>query len=64
METKQLTQEQKDRLDTFKAAYGAGWKTVLNTMWMNGSDARQVDGHLLRQIRNQFGPSWLMKYKG
>jgi hypothetical protein len=32
-------------------------------MWFDGRDANEPDGGYLRQIRNQFGPSWLLKYR-
>jgi len=42
---------------------GKDWKDKLLTAWLNGSDASEPSGHLLRQLRNQFGPAWLAKYE-
>ena len=56
-----LTLDQRARLIEFKEAHGRGWKEVLNILWQTGRDAEQIDGHLLRQIRNQRGPQWLAK---
>ena len=57
--------EQLAAVDAFAAKYGklrGGWQEHLITCWMSGADAREPNGHLLRQVRNQFGPSWLAKY--
>jgi hypothetical protein len=57
--------EQLAAIEAFAAKYGnlrGGWKEHLLTVWMSGADAREPNGHLLRQLRNQFGPSWLAKY--
>jgi hypothetical protein len=56
-----LTPEQAQRLVIFARYYGRTWKSELNDMWQSGRDANEVDGHLLRQIRNQQGPTWLDK---
>lgn len=61
---RELTLEQLERLLEFKAEHGRYWKDTLRHMWMNGQDANQRDGGLLRQIRNNFGPTWLTKFKG
>jgi hypothetical protein len=56
--------EQQAAIDAFAAKYAnirGGWKEHLLTVWMSGADAREPDGHLLRQVRNEFGPSWLAK---
>lgn len=58
-----LTPEQASRLIKFKDENGRCWKQTLNDMWLCGEDARQSDGHLLRQIRNQQGPTWLHNLK-
>ena len=53
--------EQMAALRSFKEKYGRNWKTELMTAWLNGKDASEPNGHLLRQVRNQFGPAWLGK---
>lgn len=47
----------------YAARKGVIWKEHLLQAWMNGSDANEPDGHLLRQVRNEFGPVWLNQYK-
>lgn len=60
---KELSAEQQAAIDAFAAKYGANWKHKLQIAWLAGTDTAQPNGHLLRQVRNQFGPSWLSKYK-
>jgi hypothetical protein len=55
------TAEQVAALYDYAAKYGAQWKAKLANAWLNGSDAREPDGHLLRQMRNRGGPSWLKR---
>jgi hypothetical protein len=57
-----LTPEQEARLRAYAAEYGPGWKDRLISSWITGSDDQQPNGHLLRQIRNQLGPTWLKKH--
>ena len=61
-----LTPEQAERLRNFKAQYAPqcrSWKQRLLDMWFLGFDTDEPNGHLLRQIRNQHGPSWLIALK-
>lgn len=39
------------------------WKSKLNEKWMNGRYSCEDDSAGLQQIRNSFGPSWLVKFK-
>lgn len=57
-----LTDEQAEALSKFAERYSASgdWKQRLIDYWMNGRDASEPLGHALRQVRNQFGPSWLI----
>lgn len=50
----ELTAEQRQRLVEFKAKFGRTWKATLHNMWYTGDDIRQPQGHLLRQVRNNF----------
>jgi len=59
--TAQPNTEQLIRLQAFKSQHGRNWKSELLNQWLCGKDASQTDGHLLRQVRNQLGPSWLSK---
>lgn len=56
-------EEQLAALRAFKARHGRRWKEDLSSMWVSGKDASQPNGHLLRQVRNQGGPQWLVKFK-
>lgn len=68
METIALTEQQLAALKSYAFTFGRTWKSKLNTAWCNGTDAYEANergesiGHLLRQVRNQFGPSWLVKF--
>lgn len=68
MATKQtftLTDEQLSALRTFAEANGRDWKGKLNAAWSTGRyhDYNGTDEYgLLQQVRNTFGPSWLVKF--
>lgn len=55
--------EQVAALQAYAATHGRTWKQSLLDAWMNGADAREPKGYLLRQLRNRFGPSWLVNYQ-
>ena len=56
--------EQKDILRRFAAEQGRTWKSKLNHMWMSGDYGdTSVDDGALQRIRNQFGPSWLVRLR-
>ena len=38
-------------------------KTIVVTVEADDEDASRPNGHLLRQVRNQFGPKWLEEYR-
>lgn len=38
------------------------WKDDLLDDWLNGKDATRPNGHLLRQVRNHYGPKWLASF--
>lgn len=63
MTTDKPTPEQLARLQQYAAEHGRYWKRDLNDAWQNGADAREQDGHLLRQVRNQLGPQWLQSFR-
>lgn len=54
-----LTPEQRETLEKYATVHGKDWKEQLMSDWMNGRDAHFQNGHNLRQIRNNFGPTWL-----
>ena len=55
MPTNKLTNEQRQALQDFADKNGTQWKSKLIHLWNAGRDVG-----LLRQIRNQFGPQWLL----
>ena len=55
--------EQLAAVQEFANKYGRHWKRQLNFAWMDGADAREPNGHLLRQVRNNYGPEWLISKK-
>lgn len=59
------TAEQWEALKAYAAAHGRTWKAALRYEWMDAcqgiSDLDQQA--LLQQVRNQFGPGWLMRVK-
>jgi hypothetical protein len=65
MENNKPTAEQIQALRTFAAANGRTWKSKLNEAWMSGryndySGTERSD--LLQQVRNNLGPSWLVRF--
>lgn len=55
MPTNKLTNEQRQALQDFADKNGTQWKSKLIHLWNTGRDVG-----LLRQIRNQLGPQWLL----
>jgi hypothetical protein len=61
-----LTADQLDALRTFAKANGRSWKSKLNVAWSTGryNDYPGTDDYgTLQEIRNMFGPSWLVKLR-
>lgn len=58
-----MTNEQRQALDSFAQKHGRTWRAKLRSMWFSGQDANQPDGGYLRQVRNQQPPSFLNAYK-
>jgi hypothetical protein len=61
-----LTAEQLAAVAAFAGKYATrkgGWKEHLLSCWMNGADANEPNGHLLRQVRNSVGPKWLKDFE-
>lgn len=58
----ELTDEQREVIEAFAHKYGREWKEVLRNAWFNGKDIAEHNGHLLRQVRNNLGPRWLLKF--
>lgn len=56
--------EQINALLEYARANGRTWKVQLLEDWQTGRDVSGYSyGHLLRQVRNSFGPMWLIKFK-
>ena len=59
-------QNQLDALHRWAKANGRTWKNELRLAWSSGRYGylREIDDSAyLQQLRNQFGPSWLTKFK-
>jgi hypothetical protein len=58
--------EQIEALRLFASANGRNWKSELSNLWMNGAYNYAVlggaDPGCLQQVRNEFGPSWLVRF--
>jgi len=63
MATNQLNTLQLDVLRRFAKQHGRYWKSKLRSAWTSGRDDRMQDGAVLRQIRNDFGPVWLTRFR-
>ena len=63
MTTPQLTEVQEAALERFARENGRRWKAELNYIWMTGRYQDNPDACYLQQVRNQFGPGWLVKYR-
>lgn len=59
----ELSKEQHQALVCFAKREGRYWKSKLKWLWSVGLDDRQPDGAILRQIRNDFGAIWLVRFK-
>lgn len=63
---RQPSPEQLRALRDYAAVYGPRWKSRLLQHWQNENlvcPSRPGDLPLLRQVRNQFGPSWLTRFR-
>lgn len=62
------TKEQIEALKTFAAINGRTWKSKLRQAWYDGSygdygiEQYGDTAALLQQVRNTFGPSWLVRF--
>jgi hypothetical protein len=51
--------DQLSAVAAYAARHGRAWRAALATAWLTGRDTAEPDGHLLRQVRNTYGPTWL-----
>ena len=59
----QPTAEQLAALASYAKSYGRQWKANLRQSWMTGNYLAGDNAPALQQIRNTFGPSWLVRFK-
>ena len=59
-----LSEEQLAALRTFAQDNGRNWKRELNHAWSTGDWSHDYadNSGLLQQVRNEFGPSWLVRF--
>lgn len=58
-----INSEQLQALRCFAERNGRTWKSKLSQCWMTGQYPDNCDVSALLQVRNQFGPSWLVRFK-
>ncbi len=59
MTTRDLTPEQSAALEAYAERHGApDWRDALSIAWANCTEPADLKAEL-RQVRNQFGPTWL-----
>jgi hypothetical protein len=56
-EKRTATPAQLVALKSYIAKHGQQWRRKLADAWLIGADAREPNGHLLRQLRNTLGPT-------
>jgi hypothetical protein len=54
--------EQIKALRSYAEAHGRTWKSQLHDTWMTGRYDSSDDSMNLQQVRNEFGPSWLVRF--
>ncbi len=60
----QLTAEQLAALQRWAKQFGRAWKSKLRHAWFSGGYGNfNGDSAPLQQVRNAFGPSWLVAFK-
>ena len=57
------TREQLDALANFAANEGRNWKAALRHAWETGDYPAGSQSSELQQVRNTYGPSWLIGFK-
>lgn len=55
--------EQIEALKEFAAIHGRNWKSALRDAWLDGDYRGFQKDWLLQQVRNTFGPSFLIKFR-
>lgn len=57
-----LSIEHLSALRLFASAHGRNWKSELRQAWMTGNYPTGSILPALQQIRNQYGPTWLVRF--
>jgi len=61
------TQEQLDAVNRYARQHGRYWKQALRLDWERAQypsvDDRTNDSAHLQELRNYFGPSWLIRFR-
>jgi hypothetical protein len=60
---KTLTSAQFQALYGFAASRGRCWKSALRQAWETGNYLAFEQSNDLQTIRNEFGPSWLIRFR-
>ncbi|MBB1499126.1 hypothetical protein [Paracoccus sp. MC1862] len=60
IEEQGLSTEQIDALRAYRDQHGRRWKSRLLAEWLSSTGRAEPE---LRQVRNTFGPSWLLTYR-
>lgn len=58
-----LSTEQQAAVAEWIKANGRNWKSALREAWMSGNYDGFAQAGYLQQIRNTFGPAWLVSYR-
>jgi hypothetical protein len=61
--TQELTADQLVAVTTYAAEHGRNWKSALREAWMTGIYDDFQGSNFLQQIRNTFGPTWLIRFR-
>lgn len=59
----QPTIEQMEALKEFARLHGRNWKAPLRQAWYDGNYHGFAGSNFLQQIRNTFGPTWLVNFR-
>jgi hypothetical protein len=59
----ELTAEQLTAIQRWAEQHGRTWKATLRKAWITGDYDTFEDSNYLQQIRNTFGPSWLIAFR-
>lgn len=58
-----LTENQINAIQQWATRNGRCWKSELRQAWMTGNYYEADDSASLQQLRNTFGPAWLVRFR-